>query len=158
MVRVALVVGLLLVLALGGLGFTACGGSDRLSAKEYRAELTVQAKRHDQARTDLEKLRKAKSGAAIRKGLLDFVAVEELFAGDVGKLKPPKNAEKPHALLVLGALDLVAKLNTSIGALAVTKSPRPALKRLKEVRHAKGAAEEARALSQLKKLGYINEG
>jgi hypothetical protein len=137
MVRVALLVGLV-VAVLGGLGLMACGGSDRLSAKDYRAKLTDLSKREDLVHADLEKLRKAKSGAEIRKGLVAAAAVQELLGGEAEKLKPPKNAEKPNALFARGARDVVLTINELVSGLPVTKSPRVALKRLNAVRNGRG--------------------
>jgi hypothetical protein len=115
-------------------------------------------KRYDLARRDLEKLRKAENGATIRNGLVTFGTVHDLFAGEVANLKPPKNAEKPNELLAVGARDVTIEVNKLVSALPVTKDPRQALKTLNAIRNGRGAAEEARALRQLKKLGYIDEG
>jgi hypothetical protein len=61
MVRVAVVLGLMVVLS--GLGLAACGGSDRLSAKDYRARLAVLvvSKHQGHVDADLKKLQKAKT-------------------------------------------------------------------------------------------------
>jgi hypothetical protein len=157
MLRVAFLLGL--VLALAGLGLIACGGSDRLSAKDYRAQLAVVVKsRHqDTAVADLKKLGKAKSGATIRKGLVTFAAEHELFAGEVGKLKPPKDAQKANDLLARGARDLTLQVRETVSRLTVSKRPEAARKQLDALGTGRGAREEATALSQLKKLGYIKK-
>jgi hypothetical protein len=155
MVRVAFVLGLVGVLA--GVGLIACGGSDRLSAKDYRAQLgvLVESKHQDTAVADLKKLGKAKSGAAIREGLVTFAAEHDLFASEVAKLKPPKDAEKANELLARGARDLTLEVREIVSRLGVTKSPRPARKQLDALDKGPGPAEEARAFSQLRKLGYL---
>lgn len=158
MVRVVSVVGLVLVVA--GLGLTACGGSDRLSAKDYRARLAVLvvSKHQDKASADLEQLRNAKSGAQIRDGLVTFASEHQLFADEVLKLKPPKNADKANALLAKGALSLTLQVREVVSRVTVSKSRQAALKGLNVLGNARGAADEARALSQLRKLGYIRGG
>jgi hypothetical protein len=155
MLRVAVVLGLVGVLS--GLGFVGCGGSDRLSAKDYRARLTklVVGKQQGHVDVDLKKLRKAKSGAAIRDGLVTLGSVHDLFAGEVAKLKPPRDAENANALLARGARDLTLRINEIASELRVTKSPNAARKRLDTLRNSPGVAEETRALNQLKKLGYL---
>jgi hypothetical protein len=157
MVRVAVVLGLVVVLS--GLGLAACGGSDRLSAKDYRARLAalVVSKHQGHLDADLKKLRKAKSGAAIRHGLVTLSAEHELFAGEVATLKPPKDAENANALLARGARDLTLQIGEIAGQLHVTKSPTAATKGLDALSNGPGLAEETRALSQLKKLGYLKE-
>lgn len=158
MVRVAAVLGLMVVLC--GLGLAACGGSDRLSAKDYRARLAalVVSKHQGHVDADLKKLRKAKSGAAIRDGLVTLGSEQELFAGEVAKLKPPRDAENANALLSRGARDLTLKINEIASKLHVSKSPKAARKGLDALSNSPGVAEETRAISQLKKLGYLKEG
>jgi hypothetical protein len=158
MLRVAVVLGLVGVLS--GLGLAACGGSDRLSAKDYRARLTmlVVSKHYGDVDVDLKKLGKAKSGAAIRDGLVTLGSEQELFAGEVAKLKPPSDAENANALLARGARDLTLRNNEIASELRVTKSPKAARKGLDTLRNSRGVAEETRALSQLRKLGYLKQG
>jgi hypothetical protein len=158
MVRVALVLGLVVVLS--ELGLAACGGSDRLSAKDYRARLAelVVTRQQGHVDADLKKLRKAKSGAAIRDGLITLGDEHELFAGEVTKLKPPKDAENANALLAHGARDLTLHIREVASGLRVTKSPETAAKGLDVLRKGPGVAEETRALSELKKLGYLKAG
>jgi hypothetical protein len=158
MVRVAAVLGLVGVLS--GLGLAACGGSDRLPAKDYRARLAVLvvSKHQGHVDADLKKLRKATSGAAIRDGLVTLGSEQERFAGEVAKLKPPRDAENANALLARGAGDLTLRISEIAGGLHVTKSPKAARKGLEVLSNSPGIAEETRALSQLKKLGYLKEG
>jgi hypothetical protein len=158
MLRVAGVLGLVGVLS--ALGLAACGGSDRLSAKDYRSRLTmlVVSKHQGHVDLDLEKLRKATSGVAIREGLVTLGSEQQLFAGEVAKLKPPSDAENANALLARGARDLTLRSNEIASELRVTKSPKAARKGLDTLRNSPGVAEEIRALARLKKLGYIKQG
>jgi hypothetical protein len=120
--------------------------------------MLVVAKHLGHVDVDLKKLRKAKSGAAIRDGLVTLGSEQELFAGEVAKLKPPKDAENANALLARGARDLTLQNNEIASELRVTKSPKAARKGLDTLSNSKGVAEETRALSQLKKLGYLKQG
>jgi hypothetical protein len=158
MVRVAVVLGLVVVLS--GLGLAACGGSDRLSAKDYRTRLDALVVDEHQGHVDaaLKKLRKAKTGAAIRHDLVTLGREHERFADEVAKLKPPKDAENANDLLARGARHLTLQISEIASELPVSKSPRAATKGLDALSHGTGVAEETRALSQLKKLGYLKQG
>src|SRR5438477_6445815 len=99
-------------LVLIGVLVAGCGGSSRLSASAYRARLATIAKQADAVQTGVEKALNAKSVAELRKRLTLFAAAEDRLGDEVGKLKPPKNAEAANAELARGEHDIAAAVRS----------------------------------------------
>jgi hypothetical protein len=130
-----------------------CGGSKRLSASEYRTRLASLAKEADKAQGAVEKGFTAKSVAELRARLKTFATAEDRFGDEVGRLKPPKDAEAANAELARGEHDTAAAIHSVLPQLAKFTSPQAAVRFLNK-QNPKGGHEIDHALTQLRKLGY----
>ncbi len=117
-----------------------CGGSGRLSKGEYRSKLkALDAK-------------VSKGEAAVT--LTRFAEVDKQIGDEVGKLKPPKEADSANALLARGFRDLAAETKDVAAKLSSVKSPAAALALVQRAgANFQGAKELDQAVSELKKLG-----
>ena len=133
-----------------------CGGSNRLSTDEYKTRL----KTLDQEVTKAEvAARKAvvptATVAQIRSALTRVAAAQQKVGDEVDKLKPPKKAEAPNALLARAAHDLAAEVRGVAQELgSVTKTEDALALVQKEFQNTKGARELDQAVGELKKLGF----
>ena len=133
----------------------ACGGSGRLSASAYRAQLAKIGKQADKAQAQVEKGLRAKSVAEIRARLSAFANAEDRLGDEVSRLKPPKNAQAANAELARGEHDTASATRSAVAEVAKMKSVKEALSLLNSrLGNAKGAQELDHALSELRKLGY----
>ena len=133
----------------------ACGGSGRLSASAYRAQLAKIGKQADKAQAQVEKGLRAKSVAEIRARLSAFASAEDRLGDAVSRLKPPKNAQAANTELARGGHDTASATRSAAAKLAKMKNVKEALSFLNSsLGNAKGAHELDHALSELKKLGY----
>jgi hypothetical protein len=133
----------------------ACGGSSRLSASAYRAQLAKIGKQADKAQAQVEKALSAKSVAEIRARLSAFAKADDRLGDEVRRLNPPKNAHAANTELVRGEHDTASASRSAVAKLAKIKNVKEALSFLNSsLGNAKGAHELDQALSELKKLGY----
>jgi len=133
----------------------ACGGSGRLSASAYRAQLAKIGKQADKAQAQVEKGLRAKSVAEVRARLSAFASAEDRLGDEVSRLKPPKNAQAANTELARGGHDTASATRSAVAKLAKIKNVKEALSFLNSsLGNAKGAHELDQALSELKKLGY----
>lgn len=133
----------------------ACGGSGRLSASAYRAQLAKIGKQANKAQAQVEKGLSAKTVAEIRARLSAFAGAEDRLGDEVSRLKPPKNAEAANTELARGERDTASATRSALAKLAKMKNVKQALSFLNSsLSSAKGAHELDQALSELKKLGY----
>jgi hypothetical protein len=149
----SLFAGVLLILActlLEGCG----GGSSRLSASAYRARLTALGKEADKAQGNVEKALTATSIAEIQTRLKTFATAEDRLGDEVGRLKPPKDAEGANAELARGEHDTAQAVRAVLPKLAKFPSAKAAIASLSKGFQPKGGREVDHALAQLKKLGY----
>jgi hypothetical protein len=132
-----------------------CGGSNRLSASEYRSRLAKIGQEATKAQTDVEEGLSAKSVAELRTRLSSFASADQKLGDEVAALKPPKNAEAANALLARGEHDTASTTRTVLSQLAKLKSVKAALNLLnKSQGNAKGGLELDTALADLRHLGY----
>ena len=147
---------LLILLALSS-AVAACGGSDRLSAEEYRAELASLNKGQEKPHTDVEKAFSATSVAEMRTLFTRFADSQDALGDDVAALKPPKDAESANADLVSGAHAFADNIRALVTALSDVTSPKAALKIINQ-RGANASKPLDDALDKLMKLGYAQGG
>ena len=84
---------------------SACGGSGRLSASEYRAHLRTVAKESDAAQHAVEKGFRATSAPHLVKVLTVFGTAQKRIGDEVAALKPPKDADGANTELATGLHD-----------------------------------------------------
>jgi hypothetical protein len=134
-----------------------CGGSGRLSHDAYRGRLAAMSSRITVAQTRSQNVvTGARSVAEIRSALRDVAEVYDRVGDTAAQLKPPKDAEAANALYARGAHDLAAEIRAVLPRLAKLGSPSAALALLqRELGNARGAHELGRAVSQLKRKGYV---
>lgn len=143
----------------GCLALVACGGEDRLSADEYRAEFTKLGKQADKAHADVEKAFKAKSVEEIRTRMAHFADYRQGLGDTVADLEPPKDAEDANTRLADGAHQVADEIRATLPLLADAKTPEAAIKLLNQrLGKSKGTQKLDAALSELKKLGYTDSG
>jgi hypothetical protein len=144
-----------IVLAFASVALAGCGSSGRLSASAYRDRLATIAKQADKAQAEVEKGLSATSVFEIQARLNAFATAEDRLGDEVGRLKPPKDAQAANAELARGEHDTAAAVRAVLPRLAKFTSPKAAIRFLsKGLAQAKGGHEVDHALSQLKKLGY----
>ena len=134
---------------------SACGGSGRLSASEYRAHLKTIAKESDAAQHAVEKGFAATSVPGLVKVLTAFGAAESRIGDEVGALKPPKDAEAANTELAQGQHETASELQAVLPKIKKMPSAKAAIAYLTKTPPAKGGREVDAALAKLKKLGYI---
>jgi hypothetical protein len=140
-----------LVLGLAGCG----GGSDRLSAAAYKAQLAKISKQADAAHGAVDRgARSAKTVAQVEALLRRYGAAEARIGDEVSKLKAPKNAEAANTELARGEHDDAAEIHALLPKLAKFKTVQQAFGYLQKVGHTKGGQEQDEAISNLKKMGY----
>ena len=143
------------VALLGGCG----GGSNRLSAKDYRSRLATIGQEANKAQADVEKGLHATSVADLGGILENFADADQRLGDEVSALKPPKDAEAANAELAQGEHDLADEARSAAVALANIKTPKAALALLNtRLQGAKGAQELDHGLTELKKKGYTKGG
>lgn len=137
----------------------ACGGSDRLSAAEYRGRLAAVEQQVDKATADVDRALKAASIDEIRAGLTRFAAAQQQAGDSLAELQVPEDAENANAQLALGAHHLAGEVRATVAKLSGTTDPEDALKLINSrLDSASGARELDQALGKLRKLGYTKTG
>lgn len=136
-----------------------CGGSDRLSAEEYRARLATLEKQNAQPHRDFAKALKANSVAEIRAGLTEYADANRQLGDSVADLKPPENAEPANAQLAEGFHDAAEQISALVAKLSGITDPKAALKLVNQsFGDASAGREIDQALSKLEELGYTTAG
>jgi hypothetical protein len=132
-----------------------CGGSGRLSKDEYRSKLkALDAKVSKGEAAVRSAITPTATVAQIRAALIRFADVDKQVGDEVAKLKPPKEAEAPNALLARGFRDLATETNGVAAKLSSVKGPTAALALIQRAGTSfQGAKELDQAVSELKKLG-----
>ena len=134
---------------------SACGGSSRLSASDYRGHLETIAKQSDAAQHAVEKGFQAKSVPHLVKVLGAFGAGEKRIGDEVAALKPPTNAEAANAELAKGDRDTASEVQAVLTKVKLMPSAKAAIAYLSKTPTTKGGREVDKALAELKQLGYI---
>ena len=144
-----LLLGLLLLVA-------GCGGSNRLSADEYKARLKTLDQEVSKAEAAAQQaVQSAATVEQIRSALTRIASTQQHVGDEVAKLKPPMKAEAPNALLARGAHDLAAEVRDVVQKLDSVAKTEDALALVqKAFQNTKGARELDQALGELKKLGF----
>ena len=131
------------------------GGSSRLSRSAYRARFATIATEANMAQASLEKGFQAKTVAEIQADLKAFATGVDRVGDELGRLKPPKDAEAANAALASAEHDAAAASRAALSKLATFTSPKAAIAFLTKYQPGVKAGRELdQALSQLKKLGY----
>jgi hypothetical protein len=136
---------------------SACGGSTRLSASDYRAHLETIAKESDAAQHGVEKGFQATSVPQLVTVLTAFEAAEKRIGDEVAGLKPPKDAEAANTELANGQRDTASELQALLPKTKKMPTARAAIAYLNKTPTTKGGREVDEALAMLKKLGYIKK-
>jgi hypothetical protein len=136
---------------------SACGGSSRLSASDYRTHLETIAKESDAAQHAVEKGFQATSVPHLVKVLSVFGAAEKRIGDEVAALKPPKDAEVANAELASGQHDTASEVQAFLPKVKQMPSATAAIAYLSKTPTTKGGREVDKALAELKKLGYIKK-
>lgn len=135
-----------------------CGGSDRLSAGDYRAKLTTVSREANRAQNEVEKGLHARTVKDLQARLNTFAAAEQQIASQVRALKPPRNAQEANAELAVGAQDTARATQNAVVRVGKFKTPQAAVASLRSsLGNARGAHELDDALAKLKALGYTKE-
>ena len=144
-----LLLGILLVVA-------GCGGSNRLSADEYKARLKTLDQEVSKAEAAAQRaVQSAATVEQIRSALTRVAGAQQHVGDEVAKLKPPKKAEAANALLARAAHDLAAEIRDVVKKLASVTNPQAALTLIQNAfQNARGAKELDQAVGELKKLGF----
>ena len=136
---------------------SACGGSSRLSANDYRAHLKTIANQSNAAQHAVEKGFQAASLPQLVKVLTVFGASEKRIGDEVAGLKAPKDAEAANTELANGQHDTASELQALLPTIKKMPSAKAAIAYLSKTPTTKGGHEVDQALAKLKKLGYIKQ-
>jgi hypothetical protein len=136
---------------------SACGGSSRLSASDYRAHLKTLAKESDAAQHAVEKGFQASSVPQLVKVLSVFGAAENRIGDEAAALKPPKDAEAANTELANGEHDTASEVQAFLPKIKKMPSAKAAIAYLSKTPTTKGGRELDEGLAKLKKLGYIKK-
>ena len=136
---------------------SACGGSSRLSASDYRAHLQTIGKESDAAQHAVEKGFQSTSVPQLVKVLTVFGAAEKRIGDEVAALKPPKDAQSANAELARGQHDTASEVQVFLPKVNRMPSAKAAIAYLSKTPTTKGGREIDAALATLKKLGYIKK-
>lgn len=152
------------------LGLAACGGDDEkeatepaataaaMSAEEYTAALAALGKEADASQKALEVAFKASDVETIKTVLSTFADAEDVLGDSVDQLTPPDDAVDANGRLADGLHELADEVRATVEGLTA-ETPEEAIKVVEqELGDAPGATKLDDALSDLKKLGYSEEG
>jgi hypothetical protein len=134
---------------------SACGGSSRLYAREYRTHLQTVAKESDAAQHAVENGFRATSVPQLVKLLTAFGTAQKRIGDEVAALKPPKDAEAANTELANGLHDTGSEVQALLPKIRKMPSAKAAVAYLSKTPTTKGGSELDQALAQLKKLGYV---
>jgi hypothetical protein len=135
-----------------------CGGSNRLSASQYKGRLTTISRQADATEGALGKALTATTVAQIETRLQAFATADQGLAHEVVALKPPKNAASANAELARGESDTADEVRSMLPKLKGITSAKAALALLnKHLNGAKGPDEVDHAIGRLKQEGYTKE-
>jgi cell division protein ZapA (FtsZ GTPase activity inhibitor) len=134
---------------------SACGGSSRLSASDYRAHLRTIANQSNAAQHSVGKGFQSTSLTQLLTVLTAFGASEKRIGDEVAALKAPKDAESANSELANGQHDTASELQALLPKIKKMSSAKAAITYLSKTPTTKGGHEVDQALAKLKKLGYI---
>jgi hypothetical protein len=136
----------------------ACGGGSggsRLSASQYRAQLTKIKQQAADAQSNVAQGLQARTVSELQSRLDVFAAATRRIGDEVAKLKAPENAEAANTELAQGLHETAHATHAASAAVAKLKSPQEAISYLQHsAANQKGAHDVNDALTKLKKLGY----
>ena len=131
------------------------GGSSRMSAADYKAQLATLSQEADQAQSAVGQALSAATVADIETGVTAFADAEDKLGDEVAKLKAPKDADAANTKLAKGLHDLASEIRVLLPDLRKQISTKAAVAFLdKNLNSAPGARSLDTALSELKTLGY----
>jgi hypothetical protein len=136
---------------------SACGGSSRLSASEYRTHLQTVAKESDAAQHAVENGFRATSVPQLVEVLTAFGAAQKRIGDEVAALKPPKDAQAANTELANGLHDTGSEVQALLPKIRKMPSAKAAVAYLSKMPTTKGGSELDQALAKLKKLGYVKK-
>jgi hypothetical protein len=146
------------VVLVGLVLMTGCGGSSRLSASDYRAQLATISKQADKAQGEVERGLRSTSVPQLTRVFTRFAAVENRVGDEVAALKPPKDAESANAQLAQGEHDLATAVRALVGRISKMPDAKAALAFVQKNGPTRAGHEIDQALTQLKNLGYTKSG
>jgi hypothetical protein len=134
----------------------ACGGGDsRLSQSAYRAKLAQIKQEAASAQAGVAKGLQAKTLAELRGRLDAFAETTQRIGDEVGKLKPPENADAANTELADGLRETARATREASKQITSLHTPREAISYLEHSPlNKKGAKQVDEALARLKQLGY----
>jgi len=139
----------LLLAACGG------GGDSRLSQSAYRAKLAQIKQEAASAQASVAKGLQAKTLAELRGRLDAFAETTQRIGDEVGKLKPPENADAANTELADGLRETARATREASKQITGLHTPREAISYLEHSPlNKKGAKQVDEALTRLKQLGY----
>jgi hypothetical protein len=146
------------VLGLGVIAATGCGGgSERLSATEYRTQLDHLGERAREAQEELARGLTATSVAQLEGILAEFAQEEQAIAQEVAGLDPPKAAEDANAQLAIAQHRFAAAFVDVLPTLEAARTVEAARAKLRRSEEFAVAGQQVdHAISVLKKLGYMS--
>ena len=136
---------------------SACGGSSRLSASEYRTHLQTVAKESDAAQHAVENGFRATSVPQLVEVLTAFGAAQKRIGDEVAALKPPKDAQAANTELANGLHDTGSEVQALLPKIRKMPSAKAAVAYLSKMPTTKGGSELDQALAKLRKLGYVKK-
>jgi hypothetical protein len=136
---------------------SACGGTSRLSASEYRTHLQTVAKESDAAQHAVENGFRATSVPQLVEVLTAFGAAQKRIGDEVAALKPPKDAQAANTELANGLHDTGSEVQALLPKIRKMPSAKAAVAYLSKMPTTKGGSELDQALAKLKKLGYVKK-
>ena len=136
---------------------SACGGSSRLSASEYRTHLQTVAKESDAAQHAVENGFRATSVPQLVEVLTAFGAAQKRIGDEVAALKPPKDAQAANTELANGLHDTGSEVQALLPKIRKMPSAKAAVAYLSKMPTTKGGSELDQALAKLKRLGYVKK-
>jgi hypothetical protein len=149
--------GVLCIAAFAVLLLAACGGgsSSRLSAADYRVQITKIKHEAASAESNVALGLKAHSLAELRGRLDAFSAATQRMGDEVAKLNPPSNAVVANTELAQGMHETARATHKASAAVAGLHTPREAIAYLEtSPANNRGARHVNDALAKLTKLGY----
>jgi hypothetical protein len=138
--------------------FSACGGEDRLSAEEYRAELATLTESQVQVHAEVEKAFSARTVDEVQERLAEFGDGQRRLGDGVEQLNPPEDAEDVNAAMARAAHEFADEIGVVVARLSRFEDPdatKAALALMdRSLERSKGARELDAALFELRRLGY----
>ena len=137
----------------------ACGDDDRLSAEDYRGQLSTLGDEQGRAIGDLNQALHSQSVDAILAGLEAFAQSQDSLGDAVEDLNAPEDAEGANEQLANAAHQRADEIRAAVDELSGVTDSKEAIHLVQErLGNSEGTQALDDALSELKKLGYTNSG